>query len=91
MSIITIIYLILWILNGIQNIIIAQYIRKKALSFGKKPNYFTRMLADQIFLFKELQNDKRSFSSNEIKLLYYSKYTSIFGVIIFLMLIYSIF
>ena len=90
MSVIANIYLVLWILNGIQNIIIAQLLRKKASSFGKKPNYFIRMLADQIFLFKKLRNNKNSFSSNDINLLYYSKYTSVFGIIIFILFIYSI-
>ena len=81
----------IWILNVIQNIIIAQFIRKKASNLGKKQDYFMRMLADQIFLFKELKKDNKSFSSKDVNLLYYSKYTSIFGVIIFIMLIYSMF
>ncbi len=91
MSTIVTIFLILWILNGIQNIIIAQFLRKKASSLGKKPDYFIRMLADQIFLFKELKKERNLFSSNDIDLLNYSKYTSIFGIIIFILLIFSMF
>ncbi len=91
MSIIVKVYLILLIINVIQNIIIAQFLRRKAFGLGKKPDYFMRMLGDQIFLFRELRRNNKLFSSTEIKILHYSKYTSIFGIIIFILLIYSMY
>jgi len=63
----------LWFLNMLQGIIVASILRKKAATFGKKPNYFIRGVADLIFLIKKVKIDEKSFSSKEKSIINYSK------------------
>ena len=61
------------LLNTLQGLIVASILRKKAATFGKKPNYFMRGVADLIFLIKKVKTDEKSFSFNDKKIINYSK------------------
>ena len=63
----------LWLFNMLQGFIVASLLRKKAQAFGKKPNYFTRGAADLNFLVKKIKTDEDRFSSNDKKIITYSK------------------
>ncbi len=81
--------LILLILNGLQNVILAYFLRDIASKMGKKPNYFTRMLSDQFFLYREYKNNYKDEVKNNRKLLHYSIVTSILQIIFFILLVLS--
>lgn len=81
--------LVLLILNGFQNVILAYLLREIASKMGKKANYFTRMLSDQLFLYQKYKNNYDDKITSNRKLLRYSIVTSILQVIFFILLILS--
>ena len=90
MSLFSKLILFILILNGIQNIILAYVLRSIASKMGKEPNYFTRMLSDQIFLYKELKLEKNIITKGNQRLLYYSTVTAILQMVLGIIFIVSL-